>query len=143
MELALTEMLKIEQAKAQAVQEEIERIFQENHEKERKQIWKILPDIEGLFKQIESEEYKFDIGVYDYSKAYKHEHYAIVVKYLKHGKYKDYWEQVCIRPLEDGRFEVSHNYIAGKEIIYPKDLVKRVLEFQRRGTMKDVLWEDR
>lgn len=142
MELTLTEMLKVEQAKRNAEIEEKERIFQENHAREREQICKLLPEIESLFKQIESDMLKFDIGVYDYSKIYYHEHYVIEVKYLKYGKYDSCFEQVCIRPLEDGRFEVSNSYTAKKEKIFPKELVERVLKFQSRGTMKNVLYED-
>jgi hypothetical protein len=140
MEMTLVEMLRIEQLKAKAEQEEKERIFNERHEQERKLAWEVLPSIQDLFKLIENDKFKFDIGVYDYNKAYINGHYAIVVKSRIWGQYMSNYEEVCIRPLEDGKFEVSRNYITKKEKISPQELVQRVLKYQQHGTMQNVMW---
>lgn len=143
MELTLTERMKVEKAKLQAENAEKERIFKENHAKEREEIFRLLPDISGMFEEITTDAHKFDIGVYDYSRVYQHEHYAIVVKYLKWGKYSSIFEQVCIRPTEDGRFVVSNNYITRTETITTDELIRRVMMFSEMGTMEGVLYTER
>lgn len=143
MELTLTERMKVEKAKLQAENDEKERIFKENHAKEREEMFRLLPDITGMFEAVSTDQYKFDIGVYDYSKVYHHEHYAIVVKYLKWGKYGSCFEQVCIRPVEGERFIVSNNYITHKETITANELIERVMKFASRGTMENTLYEHR